>query len=77
MSPFFRQLDVYTAIVRRGKHSMTHLAEHPTVNQSREREAAGNELVRLQNMDSAWLRRVCLETARPTEGLWKLTGAGK
>jgi hypothetical protein len=76
VSPFFRQIDAYTAIVR-SEHSKTHLAEHPTVNQSREREAAGNELVRLQNMDSAWLRRVCLETARPTEGLWKLTGAGK
>jgi len=74
VSPFFRQIDVYTDIVRSGEHSM---AEHPTVNQSREREAAGNELVRLQNMDSAWLRRVCLETARTTEGLWKLTGAGK
>jgi hypothetical protein len=77
VSPFFRHIDVYTYTVRSGEHSTTHLAEHPTVKQCREREAAGNELVRLQNMDSAWLRRVCLETARPTEGLWKLTGAGK
>src|SRR6266446_9612360 len=40
---------------------MAQLAEHPTVKQFREREAAGNQLARPQTLDSTWLRQVCLE----------------
>lgn len=47
---------------------MTQLAEHPTVKQFREREAAGNEPVRLQTLDSAWLRQVCLEAGADDVG---------
>jgi hypothetical protein len=47
---------------------MAQLAEHPTVKQFREREAAGNEPVRLQTLDSAWLRQVCLEAGADDVG---------
>jgi hypothetical protein len=47
---------------------MAQLAEHPTVKQFREREATGNEYVRLQTLDSAWLRQVCLEAGADDVG---------
>jgi NAD-dependent dihydropyrimidine dehydrogenase PreA subunit len=47
---------------------MTQLADHPTVKQFREREAAGNEPVRLQTVDSAWLREVCLRAGADDVG---------
>jgi NAD-dependent dihydropyrimidine dehydrogenase PreA subunit len=47
---------------------MAQLAEHPTVKQFREREAAGNEHVRLQTLDGAWLRQVCLEAGADDVG---------
>ncbi len=39
---------------------MSQLAEHPTVKQFREREAAGNEPPPLSTLDSNWLRQICL-----------------
>jgi hypothetical protein len=47
---------------------MAQLAEHPTVKQFREREAAGNLPVRLPTLDSAWLRQVCLEAGADDVG---------
>jgi len=47
---------------------MAQLAEHPTVKQFREREAAGNEPVRLQTMDSGGLRKICLEAGADDVG---------
>jgi len=47
---------------------MAQLAEHPTVKQFREREAAGNEPVRLQTMDSGGLRQICLEAGADDVG---------
>jgi NAD-dependent dihydropyrimidine dehydrogenase PreA subunit len=47
---------------------MTQLADHPTVKQFREREAAGNEPARLQTVDSAWLREVCLRAGADDVG---------
>jgi NAD-dependent dihydropyrimidine dehydrogenase PreA subunit len=47
---------------------MAPLTEHPTVKQLREREAAGNESVRPQTLDSAWLRQVCLEAGADDVG---------
>jgi hypothetical protein len=47
---------------------MAQLAEHPTVKQFREREAAGNEPLRPQTLDSAWLRQVCLEAGADDVG---------
>jgi ferredoxin len=47
---------------------MAPLAEHPTVKQFREREAAGNEPIRLQTLDSAWLRQVCVEAGADDVG---------
>ncbi len=47
---------------------MAQLAEHPTVKQFREREAAGNEPVRLQTLDTAWLRQVCVEAGADDVG---------
>jgi ferredoxin len=47
---------------------MAQLADHPTVRQFREREAAGIEPVRLQTLDSGWLRQVCLEAGADDVG---------
>src|SRR6266436_5647473 len=47
---------------------MAQLAEHPTVKQFREREAAGNQLARPQTLDSTWLRQVCLEAGADDVG---------
>lgn len=47
---------------------MTQLAEHPTVRQFREREAAGNQPARLQTLDGTWLRQVCLEAGADDVG---------
>ena len=47
---------------------MAQLAEHPTVKQFREREAAGNEPVRLRTMDSGGLRQICLEAGADDVG---------
>jgi hypothetical protein len=47
---------------------MAQLSEHPTVKQFREREAAGNEPVRLETLDSAWLRQLCLEAGADDVG---------
>jgi ferredoxin len=47
---------------------MAQLAEHPTVKQFREREAAGNEPVQLQPLDSAQLSQVCLEAGADDVG---------
>jgi Fe-S-cluster-containing hydrogenase component 2 len=50
---------------------MTQLAEHPTVKQFRQREAAGEEPVRPRNpriLDASWLRRVCLEAGADDVG---------
>jgi ferredoxin len=47
---------------------MARLAEHPTVKRFREREAAGNEPVRLQTLDTAWLRQVCIEAGADDVG---------
>src|SRR2546427_12722196 len=52
---------------------MAQLAEHPTVKQFREREAAGNQPARPQTLDSTWLRQVCLEAG---EGEVGVVGAG-
>jgi ferredoxin len=47
---------------------MAPLAEHPTVREFRRREAAGNEPVHLQTLDSAWLRQMCLEAGADDVG---------
>ena len=47
---------------------MAQLAEHPTVKQFREREAAGNQPARPQTLDSTWLRQVCLEAGADDVG---------
>lgn len=47
---------------------MTQMTEHPTVRQFREREAAGNQPTRLQTLDAAWLRRVCIEAGADDVG---------
>jgi ferredoxin len=47
---------------------MAQLAEHPTVKQFREREAAGNGPVPLQSLDTTWLRQVCLEAGADDVG---------
>jgi hypothetical protein len=47
---------------------MVQLAEHPTVKQFREREAAGDLPERPQTLDSAWLRQVCLEAGADDVG---------
>ncbi len=47
---------------------MAILEQHPTVRQFREREAAGNEAARLETLDSAWLRQVCLEAGADDVG---------
>jgi len=47
---------------------MAQLTEHPTVRQFREREAAGNQPTRLQTLDAAWLRRVCIEAGADDVG---------
>jgi Fe-S-cluster-containing hydrogenase component 2 len=47
---------------------MAQLTEHPTVRQFREREAAGNQPIRLQTLDAAWLRRVCIEAGADDVG---------
>lgn len=65
---FFGVIDVYTTTVSSGENSVTQLAEHPTVIQFREREAASNESVRLQTLDSTWLRQICLEAGADDVG---------
>jgi hypothetical protein len=47
---------------------MAQLAEHPTVKQFREGEAARNEPVRLETLDSVWLRQMCLEAGADDVG---------
>jgi hypothetical protein len=47
---------------------MAQRAEHPTVKQFREREAAGNQPVRLDTLDSAWLGQLCLEAGADDGG---------
>jgi NAD-dependent dihydropyrimidine dehydrogenase PreA subunit len=47
---------------------MAQLAEHPTVKQFREREAAGSAPVRPQTLDVGWLRQVCLEAGADDVG---------
>src|ERR1700751_4017432 len=47
---------------------MTQLAEHPTVVQFRERQAAGQLPVRPQVLESAWLRQVCLDAGADDVG---------
>jgi ferredoxin len=47
---------------------MASLEEHPTVKQFREREAAGSQPVKLETLDSAWLRQVCLEAGADDVG---------
>ena len=47
---------------------MAQVTEHPTVRQFREREAAGNQPRRLQTLDAAWLRRVCIEAGADDVG---------
>src|SRR5216684_3330769 len=47
---------------------MAQLADHPTVRQFREREAAGIEPARPQMLDSGWLRQVCLEAGADDVG---------
>jgi len=47
---------------------MAQQTEHPTVKQFREREAAGNQPKRVQKLDAAWLRRVCMEAGADDVG---------
>src|ERR1700739_4069897 len=47
---------------------MTQLAEHPTVVQFRERQAAGQLPVQPQVLESAWLRQVCLDAGADDVG---------
>lgn len=47
---------------------MTQQAEHPTVKQFWEREAAGKDSPRPQTLDSAWLRQICLEAGAADVG---------
>src|SRR5260370_2619277 len=50
---------------------MAQWAEHPTVKQFRQREAAGEEPVRPRNpriLDASWLRQVCLEAGADDVG---------
>ena len=47
---------------------MEHSTEHPTVKQFREREAAGNQLARLQTLDAAWLRKACMDAGADDVG---------
>ena len=47
---------------------MPQLDEHPTVKRFREKEAVGNDSARVQILDSAWLRRLCLEAGAADVG---------
>jgi epoxyqueuosine reductase QueG len=47
---------------------MTQMAEHPTVVQFRERQAAGQIPVQPQVLESAWLRQVCLDAGADDVG---------
>lgn len=47
---------------------MAQQADHPTVKQFRQREAAGNLPVLPQTLDTAWLRQVCLEAGADDVG---------
>jgi len=47
---------------------MAKMDEHPTVKQWREREAARKESTRLETLDRAWLRQVCLEAGADDAG---------
>jgi ferredoxin len=47
---------------------MTQLAEHPTVKQFHEREAAGNKATLRQTLDPGWLRQMCLEAGADDVG---------
>jgi Fe-S-cluster-containing hydrogenase component 2 len=47
---------------------MAKMDEHPSVRQFREREAAGEEPVRLETLDREWLRQVCLEAGADDVG---------
>jgi Fe-S-cluster-containing hydrogenase component 2 len=47
---------------------MTQLTEHPTVKQFRQKQASGNEPLRPQILDSAWLRQMCLEAGADDVG---------
>src|SRR6266850_1600873 len=59
---------MYIHLMSRTGETMAQLAEHPVVKKFREREAAGNELARLQTLDSTWLRQVCLEAGADDVG---------
>ena len=48
---------------------MAYLAEHPTVKQFRERQAAGSLPQRPKGLDAAWLRRLCLDCGADDAGL--------
>jgi NAD-dependent dihydropyrimidine dehydrogenase PreA subunit len=47
---------------------MAQLAEHPTVKQFQQREAAGNASAQPQTLDRDWLRQVCLEAGADDVG---------
>src|SRR5690242_21734505 len=47
---------------------MAQLEEHPTVKQFRAQRAARTELPELQALDTAWLRRLCLEAGADDAG---------